>query len=160
MESQQLLQILRADPYTSGIQHGVLPWNDFPRRIPHGPVAYILNTDPCDRPGQHWVALYTDGNHFGDYFDSYGRPPFRQEIAAWLDRRTDQWEWNHQPLQSKDTTVCGQYCLYYLLQRARGHSMNFIVQTFKPSYTTYDNDLLVYDWADRMFGIRPPFYVP
>ena len=26
------------------------------------PQGYIVNTDPHDQPGQHWLAVWTDGN--------------------------------------------------------------------------------------------------
>ena len=36
-------------------------------RLPKSPVktqpqGYIVNTDPHDQPGQHWLAVWTDGN--------------------------------------------------------------------------------------------------
>ena len=27
-----------------------------------GPTAYIVNTDPRDQPGKHWIALWTHDN--------------------------------------------------------------------------------------------------
>lgn len=33
--------------------------------------AYIINTDPSTKPGQHWVSIYYLGNS-AFYFDSFG----------------------------------------------------------------------------------------
>jgi hypothetical protein len=37
--------------------------------------AIVINTDPHDKPGAHWVCLYVT-NAVVEYFDSYGLPPF------------------------------------------------------------------------------------
>ena len=36
--------------------------------------AYVVNTDPHYKPGQHWVAMYLKGGQ-GEYYDSMGLPP-------------------------------------------------------------------------------------
>jgi hypothetical protein len=37
-------------------------------------------------------------------------------------------------LQGYDSSVCGQYCVYYLLQRCRGMGMKFVVEPFTQNY--------------------------
>jgi hypothetical protein len=54
---------------------GVYARNRLPRRL-NVPSALVENTDPDDRPGTHWVALYIDANSRGEYYDPTGRPPF------------------------------------------------------------------------------------
>ena len=48
----------------------------FPRDILPQPIdgAYVINTDPHYKPGQHWVAMYLNGGR-GEYYDSLGLPP-------------------------------------------------------------------------------------
>lgn len=160
MDTTQLWHAFQQDPYTRGLVQGVVARDHLPRRLTYIPSAYVLNSDACDRPGQHWIAVFIDVTSrgvTGEYFDSYGLPPSHPTITTWLEGSADRWTWNDRRLQSKDTAVCGQYCLYYLCQRARGHSMESIVHTFDFRNTT-DNDLLVFDWADRQFGVRPPFF--
>ena len=162
MDTVQVWHALQLDRYTRDLVRGVYARDHLPRQVTYVPSAYVINTDNCERPGQHWVAVYVDMSSAriqGEYFDSYGLPPLHQDILTWLDRGVDEWTWNPRRLQNPDTAVCGQYCLYYLTQRARGRAMNSIVHTLDTSCTTYDNDVLVFDWADRQFGIRPPFFV-
>ena len=47
-------------------------------RLPKSPVkttlqGYIVNTDPHDQPGQHWLAVWTEGN-VCEVLDSYALP--------------------------------------------------------------------------------------
>lgn len=39
-------------------------------------MAYIVNTDPHDKPGEHWIAVWTSATRAYIY-DSYGRSPKR-----------------------------------------------------------------------------------
>lgn len=174
MNTGQLERVLASDPFTRRVVSGVyardhLPSIPVPRqgrrtRVAE-PWACIINTDTCLRPGEHWVAVFVDVNHpharRGEYFDSYGMAPQHDDVITWLNRITDHWTWNDRRLQSLDTSVCGQYCVYYLTQRARGRSMDAIVHTFDTSCTTYENDLMVFDWVDRQFDIHPTlFFAP
>ena len=45
-------------------------------------VKLIVNLDPSNKPGSHWVAIWRKGTT-GYYFDSFGRvpPPEAQSLA-------------------------------------------------------------------------------
>jgi hypothetical protein len=51
------MNILKNDPFTKTVFTDVLPSNRLPREIRKRPRGYILNTDPSDKPGSHWVAV-------------------------------------------------------------------------------------------------------
>ena len=87
------------------------------------------NTDPSTEPGTHWVAFYFPSEEKGESFDSYGQPPeqYRDLFRDFLEPY--EWQFNTRKLQSAWSDVCGQYCIFYLSHRARGLSMNKIVQT-------------------------------
>ena len=87
------------------------------------PAAIVCNTHDSDRPGEHWVAMYVDNERRGDYFDSYGL----------------------QPLQSPLSTVCGQYCVAFLMFRCRDASMNAFTRLFTTDLVA--NDCRVFDWV-------------
>jgi hypothetical protein len=80
--------------------------------------AIVVNTDPHDKPGAHWVCLYMTSS-IVEYFDSYGLPPLHRDIQDFIDRHG---EGIHNPhvYQDLNTDVCDQYCVYYLHQRLRG----------------------------------------
>ena len=124
MNTTQLQRVLDEDRRTSTVFQGVFPQNHRPPQ-PHPPVGYILNTDPCDRPG-----VFFDREGHSEYFDSYGLPPLSPAITRWLTETTRRWTWNTQPLQSDTTAVCGQYCLFYAAHRARDVPMLQIMAMF------------------------------
>ena len=51
----------------------------------HGSGVYICNTDPSDIPGQHWIAIALSKAGVGEYFDSVGLPPLKQEFSTFLE---------------------------------------------------------------------------
>ena len=38
------------------------------------PMGFIMNLDPSDKPGSHWVAVYINGDSI-EYFDPLAGPP-------------------------------------------------------------------------------------
>ena len=38
------------------------------------PFALVFNTDPHDKPVQHWLAIYGQSDGTLEYFDSFGMP--------------------------------------------------------------------------------------
>ena len=50
----------------------------------------IFNLDPHDKPGSHWVALYSDVDKGGVYyFDSYGIDT-PKEVKVLMDRLSNE----------------------------------------------------------------------
>jgi hypothetical protein len=41
--------------------------------------AIVINTDPHDKPGAHWVCLYVT-SPVVEYFDSYRLPPIHRDM--------------------------------------------------------------------------------
>jgi hypothetical protein len=98
-----------------------------------------MNTDPSNKPGTHWVAVYCD-----EYFDSYGRPSKRNK------------KYNPVRIQGTLSSACGQYCVYYLCHRIRGRSMNDIVKDFSYDYAL--NDMCVTEYINRNFDLNMKTY--
>jgi hypothetical protein len=59
MNTLEIDHVLKTHPSTRNVFKGVYASNRLPRRL-NVPSASIGNTDPDDRPGTHWVALYID----------------------------------------------------------------------------------------------------
>lgn len=91
-------------------------------------IGIVINTDPHDGPGQHWVAVFCDIRPELEfprvtYFDSYAEHP-EKEIKVLMKRWKDQWDatgvhanpmkltYNKTRHQYKDSE-CGMYCLYF-----------------------------------------------
>jgi hypothetical protein len=132
MNTSQITHALEQDPVTSKKFCGVFPSDKLPQTIDRYPCGFVANTDPSSEPGTHWVAFYFPSEQKGEFFDSYGRAPeyYRDSFGDFLDKHSCAWDFNRRKLQSAWSDVCGQYCIFYLSHRARGQSMNTIVQLF------------------------------
>ena len=68
-----------------------------------------------------------------------------------VEKHSYEWEFNTHKLQSGWSNVCGQYCIFYISHRTRGHSMKNIVQLF--SNDTMLNDAKVSQFVKNHFNI-------
>ena len=75
----------------------------------------VINTQPSNMPGEHWVCLWFNSGKSVDFFDSFGQTPEKYKIII-----KNVSNYNYKILQSNDTTVCGHYCIWYILLRASG----------------------------------------
>jgi len=101
-------------------------------------IGIVINTDPHDGPGQHWIAVFCDIRPELEYprftyFDSYAMTP-EPEIKRLMRRWKKQWDetgvhskpmkltYNKTRHQYKDSE-CGMYCLYFHYACLMGLSM-------------------------------------
>ena len=82
----------------------------------------IFNTDPSDKPGEHWVACYINKDNKVEYFDSTGDRP-RGNILKFIKTINPEYDYNKNNYQQKDG-LCGVYCLYFLISKIRKQSLN------------------------------------
>ncbi|KAF0151264.1 MAG: hypothetical protein FD188_3457 [Ignavibacteria bacterium] len=92
------------------------------------PCCYIVNTDVSGGRGKHWVAFFHLSSRSIEFFDSFGRTPASLGFHLPYIQRIV-----HNPvqIQSNDSNVCGQHCIYYLIQRSHGHSLKGIIAHLK-----------------------------
>lgn len=145
MNTEEISFALKQDPCVGPIFRGVYPSNRLP---PMRDGAYVINTAPDSHPGLHWVAVLVKDDTV-EYFDSYGGKPSLR-LRRWGKKKS--WTTNPIPLQSPLTSVCGQYCIYYLLHRARGIELTTLLMDFGPDVD--DNDKLVYDFVEDRFDLK------
>src|SRR6266536_2138954 len=143
MNGARIERILKNDPKSSQIFRGVFAIDQLPRK-PHKPALLVCNTDPHDRPGQHWIVIYLRDDDYGEYFDSFGQPP-PTIFNNYLNRNCKYWTFSDRQLQSVISRFCGHYCIYYSLWRSRGMDINAVTTRF--STDTAVNDYLVHDFV-------------
>ena len=119
----------------------------FARHLLPQPIdgSYVINTDPNDKPGEHWVAAYIKGGR-GEYYDPLGLPPLHKDIMNFLPKK---WTYNDKTVQNIVSYYCGHHCTYYLINRRR-YTIHKIVSIF-----TDDNvkkDILVKEGIVRFFN--------
>ena len=60
MNTFQLAQVLRKDPFTKGTFSGVYACNELTSiEINEYPKSFVVNTDPMELPGTHWIYTLT-----------------------------------------------------------------------------------------------------
>ena len=149
MNAYQLQCAINCDPKMKKNHiSGVFAANEIPHIIHGSKNGFIANTDPKHRSGQHWIAFYLNGKGILECFDSYGNSPekyspyFKQFMTVY-----SRIEINSKRLQSKDTIVCGQHYLFYLMCRTRGYSLYQLTDLFNEYFNL--NDQFVYNVIDE-----------
>ena len=128
MNTDQLMIVLQQHDST---RHGkVYPADKVPLRVLNRPQLYIVNTEPNGCPGKHWVAFYFPDQGPAEYFDSVGKPPRTKRFELSLKNNGPSYIYNRQRIQGWYSNTCGLYCLYYVMQRSRGMSMDAILDQF------------------------------
>lgn len=102
---------------------------------PRSRVAFIINNQANDKPGQHWDAVYIDArdgpesSNSLEWYDSFGRsmpPDILQDcklILKMLKPSTVlKLKENRVIAQSDNSTNCGFFCCKFLMDRFRGKS--------------------------------------
>lgn len=77
------------------------------------PLIYIVNTAPSFTKGDHWTCIYFGVDDIPEFFDSYGFSP-KLEFELFMGKP---YRKNITQLQGFFSTVCGQYCMFYLYMR-------------------------------------------
>ncbi len=137
MNTEEIRQVLQSDPFTAPISLGLFASDQLPFPIESRPSAFVANNHPLSKPGEHWVAFYVDD--VVEYFDSYGLPPL--DVFKKYLKKFSQVKHNTVTLQDFNSTVCGQYCIFFLHYRCRGYSMDEIV-SFLNSKPNKNDDLV------------------
>ena len=111
------------------------------------PTSFIIiNLDTSDRPGSHWVALGIFTNSI-EVFDSLGFdllswPTVPHGLLSFLHRVSFRKRIKVIPrIQSKRSTLCGIFCVFYIILRSR-FSLSTILAYFTSSLATNDSKLI------------------
>ena len=157
MNTVQITHALEEDPITNKEFCGVFPSDKLPQTIDRYPCGFVANTDPSTKPGPHWISIYLLSPCKSSWFNSNGKPAefYASAFTDFLEKHCYEWDVNDRKLQSDWSDVCGQYCIF-LSYRARGYSMNKIVQLFDSN--TVLNDPKVSHFVKTHFrvGVKHP----
>lgn len=119
MQTQEIHKIAKSIPIPGFI--GVFAADALPSHSVVTRCCFICNTDPASEPGTHWLAFnFIDPLRY-EFFDSYGQSLSTAysaiiQSSPMLSRATCIAE-NTKALQSLNSNLCGQYCLYFLYHR-------------------------------------------
>lgn len=150
MNSQQIFSCLHRNKTTSSGFRGVFPKDLLLKqaKIINGKNnSYVCNTAVKNHAGEHWIAIIISPEGNGEYFDSYGLPP-NDTFSSFLNTNCMSWVRNNCALQSPFTTVCGQYCVYFIHKRFQGVSMSDVLSSLKNN----DSDKTVNVFVNEHFS--------
>jgi hypothetical protein len=150
MNNHQIERVLRDELLARDKFVGVFSADTIPEK--EYPGAYIVNTDTVAEPGEHWVAFYCEKQGQLEAFDSFGKNPgeYSIHIKEWMGQ--DYIILSSAGLQSNDSTVCGNYCLYFLLLRCHGFSYEDVLSIFCSDNKL--NDKYVCKFINKYFKLR------
>ena len=125
MNTNRIERLLNKDPFVKNIFKKACAKDELLHV--NYPSAYVINSHPSSKPGEHWIAVYFDKHGKGEYFDSYGLPPSVNGFTALMERNSKEWVYNDKTLQSLFFTTCGHYCVYFVLYRCRGYTVVCVI---------------------------------
>lgn len=125
MDTREITYILKSHPKCRDTVLGAVPSDGIPD-LDLFPYAVVINTEPHNDRGRHWVAVYVESKDVVEFFDSYGDLP-NSNIASFL-LRFPQIRRHNIIFQSIDSKVCAHYCIFFLIKRSAGLSFSQIVQ--------------------------------
>ena len=129
MNTQQLWFALSTNSQTKKFFDGVYAY-DTGRDMVNEPSLIIVNTDPSNKPGQHWLLLFFHGGKC-QFFDSLGHEiEHYPKLLKFVHIFTDRILYSGKRIQPNNTSVCGQYCLFYAYYCCKGFPMMNILDKF------------------------------
>ena len=82
--------------------------------------SLIVNTDPHNKPGQHWVVVYIEEKTM-TFFDSFGREinEFAEPFATIMNDFTRGYQVisNRKQYQNLKSDTCGLWSIYFILSK-------------------------------------------
>lgn len=133
METKEIYASLKTNKSTRNCFLSVFPIDLLPDRetiLQKTEDTYlVINLDPSYKSGSHWVTICLNMDGCNEYFDSYGKKP-PEIITNYLKAS---YILQKKQLQGNTSTVCGQWCIYYIWQKCNGATLKEISDSFKTS---------------------------
>lgn len=122
MDTITLWRLALSDPMIKNDFGGVYAADELPKYIgSYG--SYIVNLDPKNKPGSHWIALhFKNGTCY--YFCSHGRKSGNILILKFIENNSNKIECNTLMYQKPTTSTCGLFSLFFLYCIVRGKKLS------------------------------------
>lgn len=126
MNNSELEELLQDYPVQ------VICANELPVSIGKRPRTFIVNTDPCSRPGRHWTVFHFSTRGPAEFFDSLGNRPqtYEPRFEDVLVNNGPRYLYTSTGIQPNDSDTCGAYCVYFVRERYRPRSFRGIMKDF------------------------------
>ena len=133
LSNHDIDRVLRKTSPVRDIYLGAFPVDRLPDlHLNNFPVMLVVNTDPHNLPGRHWISIFIDGDRQGEVFDPLASP-LSNHVMRFMNRWTRRWMTNHNMYQHPRSHACGVFVLYHLLNRLCYPSLTALLQTLSPN---------------------------
>ena len=133
---------------------GAFAYDELPEK-PDGATmmfSLIINVDPSNLPGSHWIALVYKNSCFF-FIDSYGRlfkdntfpSGFSAKIKNYIGNSC--YKTNTKMYQQFTSNTCGQYCVYFIEEMVK-KSFEKVCNVFTDNLRK--NDLYVTKYVEKL----------
>lgn len=127
MLSSQFQESLQCFPQTIKFFDGIFAADLIPHKLRKNRFI-ICNTDTSDKPGSHWFCLIRF-NESIECFDSLGvneaKKTFLLSLPLCTQSNALELEFNCTQVQSNESSSCGEFVLYFLIQRLHNRDLEF-----------------------------------
>lgn len=148
LSSVQLKCMIACDPLMKDMIIGVYSADKIQKL--EAQRGLIVNTKPSGHEGEHWLAVYNDGNNV-EIFDSLGNLSDKSLIEFHKILVNDKIYVNHIDIQCSNSLVCGHYSILYLFLRVRDVSFQEFLNFLSPVCEI--NDAFVLKFITRTFSL-------
>ncbi len=133
---------------------GVFAADEIEFDITRRPALLILNSDDSGKPGKHWCAIYVPQLGPPEFFDSAANLPQSYNITFqdFLVQQGPEYKIITARLQQEQSTTCGHFCLYYAWHRARGWTLEDIIDDMDLKKLA-NNDYKVVKFVKDVFNV-------
>ena len=120
--------------------------DEVPNSLPKN-ASLIINIDNEDGDGTHWVCVFHDIKKDGyiEYFDSFGLSP-PEKVLNMMKKSNKKRLYSNSQIQSLTSSMCGYFCMYYILMRYNKIPIYDILYQFRqlnPESMTEDSFILI-----------------
>ena len=149
LSTDELDLILSKNSVTKKFYVGTFPSCIFPSTRKRR-YAFITNTDNHHESGTHWNAWFISDNQltfFDSFGRSYGHPDFPETYGNFA-RRFNKISHSVLQIQSKDSWMCGYFCVKFLYLQCLGLNLKQFLEEFSTNLIV--NDYNVLDFVDSI----------
>jgi len=90
----------------------------------------VVNLEPSNEDGSHWISLFAKTPEQIFYFDSYGMEP-DDLVEEYLKENFTRITRNNFTFQSHFSSVCGHYCIVFVYYMSLGSSFDELIRVLK-----------------------------
>jgi hypothetical protein len=154
MQASEFEQYFNKFPHLKKHFVGVFAIDTLPKTLKYRYFC-ISNTDLSSEPGQHWICFLRNSNYEIECFDSLGiNSEKREKLLKFCSfKRMRQLKFNENIFQCKDSSTCGLFVIYFLIERMHNLDLTFnqvLEEIFENSDT--QNELKVEEFCKKILN--------